>query len=155
MSGLPDLPDVRLVVRRRCGVCEGTGEVRSEDWEGYEAWLERGNTADPEDYFHDVQRMDSVPPMKRECGNCEGGWVDGDIAASDLVEVILAQVPTAVIPREDLEEIARDVRISVTQAAQRSRGLADPEDLGSWLRVVQEGAEALRAIGETLVRREP
>lgn len=150
---MSDLPDVRLVVRRRCEVCEGTGEALSEDWQGFADWKTqcRGER-EPEDYFLHFLGMDAVPPMKRECGNCEGGWVDGELAVEDLVEMVLARVPKSIIPRGELEEIARDVRVSITAAAQRSRGLADPDDAGSWLRVVQEGASALREVTELLTR---
>jgi hypothetical protein len=152
---MSDLPDVRLVVRRRCDVCEGTGEIDSEGWADLRSAEERlGRSIDPEEFFLDTRHEDSVPPMKRECGACEEGWATDDLAVEDLADAILARVPTAVIPRAELDELVETVKRSITAAALKSEGLADADDAGSWLRAVQEGAEALRAVTDLLVRRD-
>jgi hypothetical protein len=148
-----DAVDIRLVVQRRCDVCDGTGEVLSEDWAAYQAWADRRDQrCEPERFFLDVQRMDSVPAMKRECGACEGGWLGETIPLVELVDYVLERAPKTIVPPDELRSMAETVRRSITAAAQKSVGLADADDAGSWLRAVQEGAEALRSITELLTQ---
>jgi hypothetical protein len=118
-----DAVDIRLVVQRRCDVCDGTGEV-----------------------------LDSVPAMKRECGACEEGWLGETIPLVELVDYVLERAPKTIVPPDELRSMAETVRRSITAAAQKSVGLADADDAGAWLRAVQEGAEALRSITELLTR---
>lgn len=147
---------IRVVIQRRCEVCGGTGETRSEEWASYEEWSqtrhERLLRQTPETYFLDFLGMDSVPPMNRECGACDDGWTDDAIPFDDLVSHVLAHVPKTVIPPAELRDVAEKVRRSITAAASKSQGLADPDEAGSWLRTVQEGAAALREVTELVVR---
>jgi hypothetical protein len=148
-----ELQDLRLVVLRRCDVCDGTSEVPGEEWAEFHDYRSGGGTSDPEEFFLERQGFNVVPPMQRECGACEGGTQHDDIALSEVINLVLEQLPQAVIPADELAAVVSDLQGQITQAALRSRGLADPDDAGSWLRVVQEGAEALRAVSDLLASR--
>jgi hypothetical protein len=90
-----------------------------------------------------------------DCEPCHGeGRVADDVSLQDLADWILARVPRSLIPKPEMESLIDDLKRSITAAASKSRGLADPDEAGSWLRVVQEGAESLRAIAGLVGGRE-
>lgn len=120
-----DLAAIRLLALRSCEVCDASGHVFDEDAGG-----------------------------GRPCGACEGdGWQSEHFEATDLVDAVLVRMPQAVVPRGELEELVDSVKRSISIAASKSQGLSDADESGSWLRVVQEGAEALRSVQELLAER--
>lgn len=154
-------PGVALVVRTRCDACAGSGGVRSEDWRAFDAWtVRRGLSGDArvdavEEFFLGVCGYDTVPGMQESCERCDGtGKVDDELDVDELVDEVLKLVPAAVIPRGELEDAIDTLKQTLTAAALRSQGLADPDDATGWLRVVQEAAEGLRSLGEMLIRRQ-
>jgi hypothetical protein len=117
--------DLRLVGRESCAVCDGTGS--------------RERTFDDP-----TGHGERVP-----CGNCDGtGKTDVEIPIEILVAHILDRVRQPLIGETVLEVVIADLKMTMTGAAARSRGLADGDQVGSWLRVCQEAAEALRSVGE-------
>lgn len=144
--------DLVLVARGPCDICHGSGEVASDEWEALrDAERRRSRSIDPEQFFLDEQDFDAVPPMNRECGNCDGtGTVETTIAVEALIVEVLARVPTTVLSREELRGVIEDLKATITGAALRSRGLADADDAQDNLRTVVEAAEALRAVSDLL-----
>ena len=150
-----DIETARLVVRVQCDVCDGAGEARAEDWVAYREWAQRQHIDDDpeaeeqavERYFLEVCGYTAVPAMREPCESCDGsGDVDAQLSVDAFVEFILEQIDQPVMPSDELAKLIGDVKKSVTNAALASQGLADAYEVGSWLRVVQEGGEALRSL---------
>ena len=154
------LEHLRLVAREGCAVCDGTGGQPSEDWASFEKWAARRGLTGPEDeenveqFFLEVCGYEAVPPMREPCEPCNGtGSVDVEVQVGDLLELVYEFVQRPLIAAGELDEVVDHIKRSMTAAAMKSEGLADSLDAGSWLRVCQEAAEALRAIGELRPRR--
>lgn len=162
---MADLEGAQLVARVVCEDCNGEGERASDDWEAYHDWEMRQPRRRPEDafmdeaerverYFLEVCGYDSVPPQREPCETCDGtGTVDSVVPVDALVELVLKQVHRPVIDQGELAGVVAQVKASITDAASASRGLADGHEMGSYLRAVQEGAAALRELGELDARR--
>jgi NADPH-dependent ferric siderophore reductase len=151
---------VMLVAREPCAACDATGQVVSEDWQGYSAWADRRRLTDVdrdeqvEHYFLAVCDMAAVPAVNVACAACDGaGTVDAVVAVTDLVGMVAERFRGAVVPAGELDEVVDQLKQTMTAAALRSQGLADPLDVGSWLRACQEAAEALRTVAELRPRR--
>lgn len=151
-----DLTEAILVARVQCPTCDGDGNVMSDDWQGFVEWRSRRPTMSPEDeddlverYFIEVCDYNAVPPMGETCGPCNGtGKQDVDVPVKDLLELVFEHVDRPVVSESELDELVDRVKVTITEAAHRSNGLADGLEVGTWLRAVQEGAEALRSFGE-------
>lgn len=160
---MSDLERVQLVARTPCERCDGEGERQSDDWEAFEEWCKRRSPNTPWDedelaerYFLEVCGYGAVPPMREACEECDGtGWSESLVPVPELVEAVLEEVERPLLPAGELDEMVARVKQSITDAASASQGLAvaDAEGTGSWLRAVQEGAEALRSLGELRARR--
>lgn len=156
------LEHLRLVAREECATCKGTGEQPSEDWQAFEKWAERRSfgrderTAEQEieHYFLEVCGYDAVPAMREPCDMCDGTKsTEVEVPVGSLLALIEEFVQRPLLPAGELDAVVDQIKQSMTAAASKSQGLADPTDAGSWLRVCQEAAEALRSIGELRPRR--
>jgi hypothetical protein len=158
---MTDLDGVQLVARAPCSACHGDGDVQSDDWESFIEWRNRRpvlTSADEDDlverYFLEVCDYVTVPPMRTPCERCEGAkYEDTEIPVDGLVEFLLEHVERPLLPPEDLQHLIGQVKRALTNAAAASQGLTDGMEMGSWLRAVQEGSEALRSLGELTARR--
>lgn len=146
---------VTIKIRIPCTTCAGTGGAPTEEWEAFDEWVReqglygrRERDRAVEDYFLDVMSLDAVPPERHDCPVCEAGRVDAEVGADVLLAVFLQAVEGPVLTDEQLDPIVESVKRSMATAASKSTGLPDGGDVGSWLRAVQEGAEALRCLGE-------
>jgi hypothetical protein len=143
-----------LVARSVCEPCGGEGQRVNDDWTSFEEWRSRRPVARPDDeddlveqYFLVVCDYASVPPMREPCDDCDGtGRVDAEVSVADLLEAVYEHVDRPIVKTAELDEIVDRVKKAITSAALSSEGLADGMELGTWLRAVQEGAEALRSI---------
>jgi hypothetical protein len=150
-----NVEELRLVALGACAKCAGEGTVRSEDWVAFEEWRQRRPTLTPEDeddlveqYFLVVCDYDAVPPMGVDCDACEKGPARLEVPVSALLELVFAHVDRPVLAPGEIDELVSEVKRAITAAALSSRGLADGDEVGTWLRAVQEGAQALRSLGE-------
>lgn len=83
------------------------------------------------------------------CGPCDGrGYTDAEVTLDELRELVTGWMGNPLIPAGELDAIVDMLKASMTAAALKSQGLADPEGVGSWLRACQEAAEALRSVAE-------
>lgn len=144
------LVDIRLVGRASCELCDGTGEQLTEDWQEYEARADEHRTPpDPEQWFFNEKGYESVPAMREPCETCGGsGTREIEVGVDALLEIVERWVRRPMLTDEELDPVVETLKASLTAAASKSQGLADPVDVGSWLRAVQEAAEALRAVAE-------
>lgn len=164
---MADLEGAELVARVACEDCDGTGERESGDWEAFRDWdsrqpRRRGSFIETfmdaaeraERYFLDVCGYDSVPPQREACETCDGtGRIERLVPVDALVELVLEQVHRPIVDQGELREVVEQIKASITDAATASRGIADGHQMGTYLRAVQEGAEALRSLGELDARR--
>lgn len=158
---MTDLAELSVVARGPCTDCDGTGAKISEDWEAFQEWRSRRPTVSPEaeddlveQYFLVVCDFSAVPPMRADCDTCDGsGKVMVEVAVRELLELVFEHVDRPLMSEGELDEAVSVVKKAITSAAFASQGLADGMAAGSWLRAVQEGAEALRSLGELRARR--
>lgn len=155
----PDLRGLRLLAEADCPHCE-KGQVVSDDWVSFEEWRRRRPVLTPEDeddlveqYFLVVCDFDAVPPMRTPCEHCDGhGRQSTQLELRELLGLVLEHVDQPIISPGELDELVDHVKQTITRAALSSQGLMDGRDTSEWLRAVQEGAEALRSIGELRAR---
>lgn len=153
-----DPAEIELVARTICQPCDGSGSVTSDDWQGFREWMTRRGRGSltPEDeddlverYFIEVCDYNAVPPMGEPCGICGStGRVEVKITAQQLLDLVLEHVDRPIISEGELDAAVEHVKKGITSSALASQGLHDGLEAGSWLRAVQEGAEALRALAQ-------
>lgn len=149
------LTELRLAARDTCPACDGGAGALSEEWQEFNEWASQRGFTDQaledavEDYFLGVRDFTSVPPMRDPCETCNGdGTIDVELRVDKLLELVAEFVRGPLIPAGELDEVVDTLKKAMTSAALKSQGLADPLDVGSWLRACTEAAEALRAVGE-------
>ena len=109
---------LRFVVLLPCEPCGGTGEVRD------------GIGSD-------------------RCDVCEGDGEQGStLTLGELRLLVVDWMASPLVAAGELDELVESLKRSMVAAASKSEGLAEPDEVGSWLRAVQEAAEALRAVAE-------
>ena len=109
---------LRLVVRLPCEPCGGTGDVD----EGF---------------------------GRETCPACDGeGEQESTLTLGELRLLVADWIVNPLVPAGELDELVESLKRSMVAAALKSEGLADADEAGSWLRAVQEAAEALRAVAE-------
>lgn len=150
---------VELVARGVCESCNGSGAQATPEWQHFNEWADekglsgRDRMEKVEHYFLEEEGMGSVPPEEEECLDCKGsGKSEVLVDATQLLDAFLDHVPQTVIRRGELEEMVENVKTAMQRAAVASQGIVDEnvEGASSHLRVVTEGAEALRSLADLL-----
>lgn len=154
MTHAEAIATMQLVARSGCLTCDGTGSVMAEDWKAFDEWRRRRPVATPEEeddlverYFLEVCDYSAVPPMGEPCEICGAtGKVELELAVRDLLEFVLGEIDRPVVLGTELDALVDQVKKAMTAAALTSAGLVDGLEVGTQLRAVQEGAEALRSL---------
>ena len=134
-----------LVVERPDEVCDGKGEVLTDEWE---RMANESENEDPEDFFLEKLGFASVPPMYRTCGNCEGsGRVEARLDVSELLAELTARLRRPLVPPEELRTIMGNLRTTMKTAADRAMNRHSQDDPTDDLRTVQEAAASIESVG--------
>lgn len=147
--------NLRFMVKLPCAPCEGSGGVPTDAWQAFEDWADRHSLHGPardhavEDYFFDERGLDVVPAQRGDCEHCDGvGEQACTLTLGELRLLVADWMVSPLVSAGELDEVVDSLKRSMTAAALKSQGLADPDRVGSWLRACQEAAEALRSVAQ-------
>lgn len=146
-----------FVLRGPCRSCGQTGGTAAEDWVAYRDWaadrgfdeldiLERAA-----EFFIDVRGLSAVPPMNHPCDDCGGsGSSEMELPFAEVIAELRGGLPEALVTTADVRRWATAVKTAMSRAATRLDEFgSEPEKVRDHMRVVQEGAEALRQLSES------